>query len=247
MVGDLLETAQVVGRFLEVRYAIPDASVPQRPDQGQEGGLAGAVVADKQGQRGEARGLPVPEAAKVLQRDGIQRHVRRLDGRSSVVIAPYHSQCKRERPRLHILAILTILAAAVAGRCRTRGCCDTEQQVSQRPSRKNTAVQPPNRTVALAIKRLWDRGCDRAGSASARRPGGRSPHVAANGLPGGRQEAAPEATCPSMDGRSPGQAVGSGATSRRAGRVPRRARLRRRRASTARCRCPSRRRCRRGR
>ena len=134
---------------------------------------------------------------------GGQRHVRRLDGRSSVVITPYHSQCKRERPRHMLLTEAALLAGwsivAEAGRYRTG------------------------------------------------RPGGRSPLVAANGLPGRRQEAAPEATGPSMDGRPPGQAVGRGATSRRAGRALRRALPRRRRASTARCRCPSRRRCRRGR
>ena len=166
MVGDLLETPQVVGRFLEVRYAIPDASVPQRPDQGQEGGLAGAVVADKQGQRGEARGLPLPEVAKVLQRNGIQRHVRRLDGRCSVVITPYHSQCKRERPRHMLLTEAALLA------------------------------------VGASSRRRADTGTGR--------PGGRSPLVAANGLPGRRQEAAPEATGPSMDGAASGASGGKG-------------------------------------
>ena len=102
MVGDLLEASQVVGSFLEVRYPIPDANVPQRPDQGQEGGLAGAVVADEQRQRGEARRLPFLEAAKVLQRNGFQRHVRRPDGRSSVVIASHHNRGKRERRRPYI-------------------------------------------------------------------------------------------------------------------------------------------------
>ena len=57
----------------------------------------------------------------------------------------------------------------------------------------------------------------------------------------------PEGRCRARRHGLPGRADVSCATSRRAGRAPPPARPRRRRASTARCRCPSRRRCRRGR
>ena len=69
VMGDLVEAAEVVGLFLEVGNLVPIGNVPQRADDGKEGGLPRAVLADEQGQRGEARGLLFPEAAVVPERD----------------------------------------------------------------------------------------------------------------------------------------------------------------------------------
>jgi len=70
IVGDFVEAAKVVGGFLEIGHAEP-ASIPQRPDQRQEGCLAGAVLADEQGQRRHASRLFLAKAAEVLQCDPV--------------------------------------------------------------------------------------------------------------------------------------------------------------------------------
>ena len=74
VVSDFLEAAQVVGGFLEVRYAIPGGGVPQRPEQRQEGSLPSAVVAHEQRQRRKTSGLPPAEATIALQRDPLPGH-----------------------------------------------------------------------------------------------------------------------------------------------------------------------------
>ena len=66
---DVVETAEIVRGFLEVRKLLSAAKIPQRAYQGKERCLAGAVLADEHGQRSQTGRLSFSKAAKVRQCD----------------------------------------------------------------------------------------------------------------------------------------------------------------------------------
>ena len=69
MVSDLIEAAEVIRLFFEIRNARLIHGVPQCPEHSQKGGLASAVLTHQQRQWREAGGLLFPKAAKISQRD----------------------------------------------------------------------------------------------------------------------------------------------------------------------------------
>ena len=71
VVGDVIETAQVVRRIFEVGNTAIKDEFSERSDQRQEGGFTGAVFADQEGERRERNGLALAEAAEVLDGDAV--------------------------------------------------------------------------------------------------------------------------------------------------------------------------------
>ena len=69
MMGDFVEAAEIVRIFLEFGNAPPVGNVPQRPNHRHERGLPRTVLANEQGQGGQAGCLPFAKATEVLQGD----------------------------------------------------------------------------------------------------------------------------------------------------------------------------------
>ena len=69
VMGDLVETAEVVRFFLEVGHLVSITEIPQRSDQSQERRLPCAVLPDKKRQRSEPGLLFVPETPKSAESD----------------------------------------------------------------------------------------------------------------------------------------------------------------------------------
>lgn len=67
---NLVKAAQVIGLPLEVGNGVM-GKVVQRPEQGEEGGLAGAVLAHKEGERRQTGRLLLPKAAEILDGYGV--------------------------------------------------------------------------------------------------------------------------------------------------------------------------------
>ncbi len=71
VVSYLVETPQIVGFLLEIRDSFPITNIPKRADHGHEGSLACAVLAHEEGERRQAGGLFLSEAAKILEGDAV--------------------------------------------------------------------------------------------------------------------------------------------------------------------------------
>ena len=69
MMGDFVETAEIVRFFLEIGNAPPVGNIPQCPNHRHERGLPRTVLANEQGQGRQAGRLLFAEATEVLQGD----------------------------------------------------------------------------------------------------------------------------------------------------------------------------------